>query len=625
MGIPDEPEYASIDVDELEQACGDLRSTLDGLQQHIAGLKSDFNFFGVSTSNLDTLIDAKNSLEDTVPELEQRHSLAVQLLAEQQGRGWAGDGVVSFQGDLTSPFDSIEEAQEAGRELADLVNGGDGEVPPEVYEQLEEYGNDPDFAEAFLNDLTPASQGLLLLDADDRAEGTAGDDPDNAPQLAVAEVFATASFRIDYDAEFISAIREELLDLGLPTADVVERMTPLMQHGTWNYESILAFAEATLSSDNLNDIGLVDKLTGSEIWSALARNPRAAAEFMERHPDQIWDMARFSSYEESEAFAEFIEAATVDAAPIYERLELYDEDQPNIAEQNAAWLIDKVGTQEDPWEFDEDMRMVFANITEKYWDDFMYSFSSPAGVTDNPGRDGIEVDSAIWNEFMMEAMRSEDGAAKMLTLFDEQIGDITDHVIDNFNPDGDVSAYAASWDSYVHGRLAQLFMSNWGQILEERGADADAEREMREGMVDWLVGAGFDPKGTLEDLTSLPKDIAQETIGNLLKGWLNGLSEEQVQNLDTSMFEDPATWMKLANGLHEEGKIPPYDDGTVTWDGDPSFYEEHYGGTFTDSNGNILPLDEIRDDPEALAAYNAWLQDPAVQWATGQPFDLMKN
>src|SRR5688500_4177238 len=96
---PDEGgEYTSIDVDALGAAVTDLDATLTGLTDNVAGLESDFGYFGVDKSNLNKLLEAKSDLETVMPDMRRRHSLAVQLLAEQQTNGWSGDGVLTAQG-----------------------------------------------------------------------------------------------------------------------------------------------------------------------------------------------------------------------------------------------------------------------------------------------------------------------------------------------------------------------------------------------------------------------------------------------------------------------------------------------------------------------------------------------
>ena len=48
-----------------------------------------------------------------------------------------------------------------------------------------------------------------------------------------------------------------------------------------------------------------------------------------------------------------------------------------------------------------------------------------------------------------------------------------------------------------------------------------------------------------------------------------------------------------------------------TYTGDPTAYERQYGGYFI-KDGKIPDPAAIAENPQALAAYNAWLQDPAI-------------
>ncbi len=599
MGDPDAgKEYTSIDVDELGTAVDDLDSTLTGLQDSVSGLESDFDFFGVSKSNFDKLMEAKSDLEDIMPDMRRRHSLATQLLAEQQSNGWAGDGVISVEGTdiLNDDFDSITEAREAGSDLADQVNDGDGEVPPEVYEQLEQYGHDPDFAEAFINELSPASRGLVMTDADIQA-----DDGNEDPQLAVAEVFSTASFRIDYDEKFFKDIGDGLRDMDLPGPSIrqMEVFLPLTQHGTWDHESLKSAAEAATSGDP-DVTGHVNANMWSDLWGGLARNPRASAEYMADNKEDVWETAQMGQYEAQEAFANFVESATVDANNIYFRLGLHDEDLPNLAEENAAYLINQVGSQEDgeEFEFNEHMQTTFVDITEEYWDDFMYSFSAPAGVSNNPDRDGIEIDPGTWDAFITEGMRNPEGSARMFEMYSNQVEDM--------RADRGGDADASGWEGHIIGRLQNNFLSNYDQILQEQEASEEEAKEFRDSVLDSLMSG--DPKG-----------MATDVVGSLFKDWMDDLSAKETEELNTDKFGDYYAWEDNARNRYDSGEIEPYDDGTVTWDGDPGSYEERHGGRFTDDSGNLLDKEEFKDDPQALAAYNAWLQDPAVQ-RSNSPF-----
>ncbi|TDE15929.1 hypothetical protein [Jiangella asiatica] len=616
-------EYTSIDVDALGSAVDDLDATLTGLKDHISGLENDFDYFGVDKSNFNKLMEAKSDLEGIMPDMRRRHSLAVQLLAEHQTNGLSGDGVLSIQGTdiLNDDFDSISDAQEAGRELAEQFNNADDEIPPEFYEQLEQYGHDPDFAEAFVNGLTPASRGMLLIEVDDQANEY-GDEADDGPQLAVANVFATASFRIDYDAEFISEMNEALLENGTDEGiRLVDRMSALMQHGSWDHGSLTAFAEAALYGDH-DTVGVVDNW--ADIYAGLARNPRASAEFMAEHRDQVWEQMRVVGSESSQdeyraAYAAFVQSATIDARSIYARLGLYDDSQVNLAEQNAAFIIEKVGTLEEPFPFSDQMRTTFVNITEEYWDDLVYSMSQPAGVSDNPNRAGIEIDRDAWHNFVTEGMRDPDGAARLHQLMSTWYHD---HIESNAGAENGNEHY---WDDMMAQNLVGMFSSSWETVLGEIEADEAA----REEFVGSLVDAGFNlippDRQAIIDMATTPFiDALKNTITSAIVG-----GGENPPEFDYSFAGAHHTWVHTAvseyNAVQDEG-FPTYDDGMVTWEADPHFYEELYGGDFTNGDRIIEPYDELGnenpdfpwDDPDALHAFNQWLQDPAMQVYLGE-------
>ncbi|WP_116947287.1 hypothetical protein [Jiangella endophytica] len=618
---PDEGggEYTSIDVDALGQAVDDLAATLTGLTDRISGLETDFGYFGVDKSNLNKLLEAKSDLETIMPDMRRRHSLAVQLLAEQQTNGWAGDGVLTVQGTdiLNDDFDSVEDAQNAGSDLAEQVNNGNGEVPPEVYEQLEQYGHDPDFAEAFINGLSPEARGFLLIDADIQAEA----DGNDAPQLAVANVFATASFRIDYDAEFVSEINQALVDSEYPgEIQIADRIAALTQHGSWDHGSLVAFAEAALHGD-YDTVGRFTDATG--VYAGLARNPRASAEYMAEHQDDVWNQAQVIGPVTSEddfqaAFAAFLHSATIDDTGIFARLRLHDEDQPNLAEQNAAYLINQVGAQKEPFPFFDAYRVVFADITEEYWDDLVYSMSSPGGVSDNPGRDGIEVDPSAWQAFITEGMRNPDGAARLHEMMYTWYGDYIQGAA------GSENGNEHFWDDLVSQQMAAAFQGSWDTVLQEIADDEAAREEFVASLVDF----GFslvppDPQALID----MGKDAFIDAMKNTItQAIVNAGAGQGPPDLSYDFANQHKTWVATAVAEYNAGSVDPYNDGDVTWEADPAFYEELYGGKFTDSSGNVIspflpsgePNPEFPDDPAALQAFNQWAQDPAMQVYIGE-------
>lgn len=151
------PNFASIDVSAFGAAVDDLEATLEGLGR-FTGLKDDFAYFGVSTTNLNALLDAKKDLETVVPKLRRRHQLAEQLLREMPSVVRQYTDVVTFDGDILDDTDlahradisaSIEELEEAG--LLDGYPGSDyrtwisatlrsGLAPEEIVERARQEG-----------------------------------------------------------------------------------------------------------------------------------------------------------------------------------------------------------------------------------------------------------------------------------------------------------------------------------------------------------------------------------------------------------------------------------------------------------------------------------------------------
>ena len=69
------------------------------------------------------------------------------------------------------------------------------------------------------------------------------------------------------------------------------------------------------------------------------------------------------------------------------------------------------------------------------------------------------------------------------------------------------------------------------------------------------------------------------------------------------------------NGTPGQNQPPPGVDPVQylgqSYTGDPTAYEKQFGGYFI-KDGKIEDPGTIAENPQALAAYNAWLQDPAI-------------
>ncbi|HEY2957200.1 MAG TPA: hypothetical protein VGM21_03170, partial [Actinomycetota bacterium] len=153
------------------------------------------------------------------------------------------------------------------------------------------------------------------------------------------------------------------------------------------------------------------------------------------------------------------------------------------------------------------------------------------------------------------------------------------------------------------GRMRQFFQANYGEVYKALG---DEHKEWQEGIekgIETAIGWAFDPKGIVKDASKL-------VVTEFVKHTFRELSDQELEQLDLSALSSGSRWQDLANQHHAERNIPPITVDGITWEGEPRFYEDLYGGRFTDGDSRILPVEQL--SPEGARAYNEWLQDPAV-------------
>jgi hypothetical protein len=304
-----------------------------------------------------------------------------------------------------------------------------------------------------------------------------------------------------------------------------------------------------------------------------------------------------------------IRSATVDVRNVYARLQLHDPAAypRNLAEDNTARLVKYVKDHRDEHVFGE-LRAAYGDVLKEYWDDMAYAVTSPVpqvGEHDVPGRDGIEVPRDAWAAFAQEAMRDGQTAANLLTQFKVWMGERTGeqaapHTVGRTGSEqGDPFA----WQDASVGRMRQFFQSNYGEVYEALGDEHKEWQENVEKGIETAIGWAFDPKGIV-------KDVGKTVVTEFVKHTFRSLSDQELEKLDLSALSSSSRWQDLANQHHAERNIPPITVDGLTWEGEPGFYEDLYGGRFTDGDGTILPLEQM--SPEGVRAYNEWLQDPAV-------------
>jgi hypothetical protein len=617
MGDPDKTggDFASITPADLKQATDALKKSMDGVNNNIPALKKDFGFFGIATGHLDALGKGASVLATLIPELRRRQSLAAQLVAQNP----AGGLTASYQGDLLGKFKTVDAAVAQAHINADIVLNARKKhepVPDKVYQDLKENSQDPDYAEAFFKRLGPAGTTYVLIDS--RAVGLADADQESAwKREALGRTFATASYRMKFDVDYVASISNELRALGLPTnaAGAMTIFTPMLEHGSWESATLQRVADLAFKKHSMDVTGSVGADELKHILNGLSNNQLAAGEYFSKNSDLLYDAGKVNPIfrdrgAASEAYARFVLRATVDDSGEFARWAMNGGPKPNVAEQNAQYLVKKIaGDTKAPW--GHDMSLTLASITDAYMDDIGWSMGSPAdaGSVDMPGRDGIEVSQADWKAFIQVPMRDDAAAARVAVSFTAWMEKNSDYTAVRTSDDPD----ANFWDARTGGRMRGLFLVGYQTVQEEKGRSADEQKAAIEGTVGQAVDWATNPAG-------MPKDVLLTVTKEMLGSIATSLAETPGKPLDLGAFSDNAVWRRTADSNFRAGKIKPYNDGDVTWEGKPAFYEDLYGGKFTNSDGSVKPMDDLKKDSKALQAYNQWLKDPAVQVSVADHF-----
>jgi hypothetical protein len=606
MGPEREPEFAAIDP----AAMADLVTKLDGaartIDERAPGVKSRFEAHGVATGDVTTIMQVASWVHDQLPMLRRRQSLAQAMV--DGGFAYGGGPLWSFvdNGDNLGAFRTPEEARRAAGDLAAKVKDsaiGD-DLPGDVYEQLLRYAGDPDFVAEFYSQVGPEGVNKLYVGA--HQDRDLGEGPDERKAMAVGYSLATASHRLNLDDGWLDRLGRDR------TNTPQQYVAPFLRYGNWDKDFLKRVGNRELKGPAIP----YDPERAAMIWDGIARNPFAAAEFYDENFELIQRKGAYDGTLRGDvaegnrgAWTDMIRSATVDARDVYARLQLHDPaaHPRNLAEDNTARLIKYVEDHKDEHVFGE-LQAAYGDVLKEYWDDMAYAVTSPVpqvGDHDVPGRDGIEVPRDAWAAFAQEAMRDGQTAANLLTQFRVWMGERTGeqaapHTVGRSGTEqGDPFA----WQDASVGRMRQFFQSNYGEVHKALGDEHEEWQQGVEKGIETAIGWAFDPKGIV-------KDVGKTVVTEFVKHTFRSLSDEELEQLDLSALSSSSRWQDLANQHHAERNIPPITVDGLTWEGEPGFYEDLYGGRFTEGDGRILPLERM--SPEGVRAYNEWLQDPAV-------------
>ncbi|RLV48520.1 hypothetical protein D9V37_14185 [Nocardioides mangrovicus] len=609
--------YSSIDPTKLQGAATALTKTASGITSSIVPLRDRFATGGVSTSHLDKLGHFASTISDLGPELTRRISLA--QFACSQHPEW--NGVAHVSDDL-GDFTTTAAAQAAAKKIADDVkkNG----LSDATLKDIQDHGLDPDYAEALVKNL--GGSGVLNMLRDQQLslpDDKVADDPSTQ---VLANMLATASYRCDFDYPHIKGSLD-----GHAYPDPLYIMAPYIQKGVWSEKALTQMADIRFKGTGTDDdfIGNdSDQRVEQSILKGLANNPVASAHYFANNHDTLYPMMRNEKMlfdGTKSAWASFVHSATIDSRDQM-ALQYLDKPGDNPAIKNAEWLMKKVAGDGDDWY--GEMTDTFAAMSSEYMDDYARTLGSSidVGSVTDPGHDGVSVSTADWQKFLKTSMSTNEGIKAVGYAMKAKIDQLRISVNQaEVNSPSD-SAQAAFWDRYTMGAMQSTFLNLFSQVASDRDKDAEDQRNMWKGLVDKGISLAMDPKGFATDVgVDGLKDLIGMAIDATVKATPMPSMPDGDFDVKQGFAKDAIIRLATNPDFAKDQKLPfkTYDDGDVTWDGNPTLYTHPSppNGDFTQYIHDGEMSDDIKKDPAAWSSYNEWLHDPAVQNAVSDGFD----
>jgi hypothetical protein len=625
----------------LSQLIKALTSGVSGAQPVAGSYVGQFSRLGLDTGPVNKLLADYAWATSQQPMLQRRYSLASHQPPGSWSDGWTSEGA----GPLL--YGSTAAAKGAGtadaKQLQQYLDDHDWSGIQKELDNLTQNQGDADYMAAFFSQLGPT--GLYALSG--YAQGGAVSDSDaQEVQDVVGNSLATASYEMPLTMKFLQGIESSNEPPGetpqtLPGGWDSGALAPFLTEGEYSSQWLNVIAPAVLYQ---KDVEMGAPLPGGydAIFQAMANNPGFAAQFYSQNAGQLndymTDPVLYNQLASGQSFGKFLEAATIappgatDTAPFT---------------ANATRFIRLFG--DSGADTSTAVRQVMAALTVNYFSDLTGVVTSAApGMTSPMGLSAQE-----WGQFVQDAMKDNTSAAYLLAFYANWS---QNQPLDNVpkNGQGDTPQTpggAGYWHDFSSGMLDYFFASNYQAAGSTAGDDGNAVLSLLKGAATagaatLITSVVFGPEaGAFVITTDMLEDSGKDAFSSAVEGGLDDLTEKigdggdgPADALDSSLTDVQQRWAdKVIQDYQQNGAKPgPGNQGTVSpvwyngqqYTGDPLQYEQQYSpgsgkaGYFMDSGGNLLynTPGEWAKHPQALAAYNAWLKDPAISNMTGTLF-----
>jgi len=607
------PQLLQSMINAMNSSAGDALNLVNGYISQLSRL-------GLDTSSLRKAVQDLTWAQDQVPMLNRRQSLA-QAMAEQNPGLMdvsAGAGALDFP---TSQAAQAAGKADGAKALQAIEDHSHDDF---ILTELQQYADDPAYMAAFFTAL--GAQGLTALGLQVTGYQQGGDRGRyHAWAAAVGQGLATASYQMPYKSGWLGQLQLPNDLESNPAQPQLSLIQPFLEHGVYSSAWLDPLGKYAIQQAFLQQqpgLGSGPPVSLDGIWTALSNNPAFAAQFYQQnfsddnHPADSISGVMSSMYMISvadSAFASMVEAATVAPA-----------DAANSAPYaaNAQLTVHYFG-DDSSLRTSGPVRAVFGTIAENYFDDLAYTVRAAApgiGPKNIPGLQ-VTASEAEWGNFIEESMRDKTTSAQLLTFYSSWVNG---QPIDDRGPGLEqVPQNQGFWSDSSLGLLNDFVARSYQGAGAPAGNGSDTIAEIAAaGGSAFLTSLVFGPEAGVGDaLLEGGKDAFQTATEQTLKSvWPDGVDSspnggEALSHLTGVQQQWADTVNRWYNGVPGQNQPPPGIDSIQylgqTYTGDPAAYEKQYGGYFI-KNGQIEDPGTIAENPQALAAYNAWLQDPAI-------------
>jgi hypothetical protein len=636
--------FQGINPSMLQQLIKSLSSGVTGAQPLANSYISQFTRVGLDTGPIQKLLADYGWASAQQPMLNRRYSLASHQPSGDFTDGWTEEGAGTLFYATTAAAKGAGTAD--AKQMQAYLDANDWSGIQKELGAMSQNGDDADYMAAFFSQLGP--KGLYTLSL--YAQGGSSSDAANEQEVQqiVGAGLATASYEMPLTMNFLQGMEPEHAPPGYATQELAggwdtAALAPFLTEGEFSSQWLQTIAPSVLYQKSVEE-GAPMPGGYDAIFTAIASNPDFAAQFYQQNSGQLddymTDPVLYHDLASDPGFGKFLEAATIPPQ---------GDTNTKAFTANATHFVQLFGGGNQ--DTSSEVRQAMAAVAMNYFGDIQGTVTAAAkGAGSSMGLTASE-----WGSFVQNAMQDKTAAAFLMTSYANWRGTQTDDSLpSNGQGDGkDTPLYAGYWNDQSIGMLDYFFASNYqaaGAQAGQGNAVLDTLLEAVDaGGATLLTSVAFGPEAgaaeiTMDVVEDWGKDAGKDAFSSAAESTLGKLTDQltdsdggpvNASDAADQVFSDLTTiqghwantvisqWNQSQVGIGTPGQVnakdfPPVMYNGVQYTADPSQYEQQYGGTFMTASGTVM--DPSQMSPKALAAYNAWLQDPAISSAVATTF-----